>query len=163
MSMPSPRPGWRAGISTKKVAPSPGVDLHFDEADGLPIVRTDGFKLSQILRNFIVNALKFTEAGHVRVSSAALRDGEAVRFEVADTGPGLSEEDQRRAFDEFVQLGSEGVGQARGTGLGLPLARRLAAILGGEVAVRSTPGQGATFSVTVPVRYRGDGDVVDDD
>jgi signal transduction histidine kinase len=129
----------------------PGVDLHFDEAAELPVVRTDGFKLSQILRNFIVNALKFTERGSVHVR-AATGDG-VVRFEVADSGPGLSPEDQTRAFEEFVQLGTERPGELRGTGLGLPLTRRLAAILGGAVGVRSTPGAGATFWVEVPTRY----------
>jgi signal transduction histidine kinase len=131
----------------------PGVELRFDDVDGVPVMRTDAFKLSQILRNFIVNALKFTEAGHVHVAARAVNDGEAVLFEVTDTGPGLSAEDQRRAFEEFVQLGAERHGELRGTGLGLPLTRRLAAILGGEVGVRSSPGEGATFSVTVPVRY----------
>ena len=81
------------------------------------------------------------------------RDGEGVLFEVSDTGPGLSPEDQRRAFEEFVQLAAEREGELRGTGLGLPLTRRLAAILGGEVAVESTLGEGATFSVEVPCRY----------
>jgi len=144
----------------------PGVELHFDEAAGVPAVRTDGFKLSQILRNFIVNALKFTEAGHVHVSAHAADEGDGVRFDVKDTGPGLSKKDQVRAFEEFVQLGAERPGELRGTGLGLPLTRRLAAILGGAVGVRSTLGDGATFSVTVPARYP-DGiegvDVIDDD
>jgi signal transduction histidine kinase len=132
----------------------PGVELRFDDADQVPVVRTDGFKLSQILRNFIVNALKFTEAGHVRVSAQAQRGAEAVRFEVSDTGPGLSNQDQERAFEEFVQLSAERHGELRGTGLGLPLTRRLAAILGGEVTVSSVLGEGATFCVDIPVRYR---------
>jgi signal transduction histidine kinase len=132
-----------------------GVELIFEEPGGLPVLRTDAFKLSQILRNFVVNALKFTEAGHVRVSAAGLRDGDAIRFEVADTGPGLSKEDQRRAFDEFVQIREDRPGEMRGTGLGLPLTRRLGAILGGEVGVRSTVGQGATFFVEIPVRHPG--------
>ena len=144
----------------------PGVELHFDEAAGVAAVRTDGFKLSQILRNFIVNALKFTEAGHVHVSAHAAAEDDGVRFDVKDTGPGLSQEDQARAFEEFVQLGAERPGELRGTGLGLPLTRRLAAILGGEIGVRSTLGEGATFSVTVPARYP-EGiegvDVIDDD
>jgi len=131
----------------------PGVELVFEDASELPPLQTDGFKLSQILRNFIVNALKFTDAGHVRISAAALNGGEAVRFEVADTGPGLSQEDQRRVFEEFVQLGVERHGELRGSGLGLPLTRRLAAVLGGDVAVESVPGEGATFSTTIPVRY----------
>jgi len=132
---------------------APGVELVFDEVLEVPIVRTDSFKLSQILRNFIVNALKFTDAGLVRVSAHPIRDAQAVRFQVEDTGPGLSNEDQRRAFEEFVQLGAERHGELRGTGLGLPLTRRLAAILGGEVGVQSTLGEGATFSVTIPCAY----------
>ena len=139
----------------------PGVELHFDEPGGVPALRTDAFKLSQILRNLIVNALKFTEAGHVRVSAAAVRDGQGARFEVTDSGPGLSKEDQRRAFDEFVQLGSDRPGELRGTGLGLPLTRRLATILGGEVGVRSTLGEGAAFFVEIPIRHPGGGDGVD--
>jgi signal transduction histidine kinase len=139
----------------------PGVELRFDDADDVPAVRSDAFKLSQILRNFIVNALKFTEAGHVRICALPTRGGEAVRFEVSDTGPGLSREDQRRAFEEFVQLSAERHGELRGTGLGLPLTRRLAAILGGEVSVRSTPGEGATFSVEIPARYPDDLEGVD--
>jgi signal transduction histidine kinase len=139
----------------------PGVDLIFEEPEAIPVLRTDAFKLSQILRNFIVNALKFTEAGHVRVAAAALRDAEAVRFEVSDTGPGLSAEDQRRAFDEFVQIGYDRPGEMRGTGLGLPLGRRLGTILGGEVGVRSTPGEGATFFVEIPVRHPGGGEGLD--
>jgi signal transduction histidine kinase len=133
----------------------PGVELIFEDAAGLPALRTDGFKLSQILRNFIVNALKFTGAGHVRVSAAAVGDAQAVRFEIADTGPGLSEADQHRVFDEFVQLDAERHGALRGSGLGLPLTKRLAAVLGGEVSVRSVLGEGATFTATIPVRHPG--------
>jgi signal transduction histidine kinase len=130
-----------------------GVELRFDEPEGVPPMETDAFKLSQILRNFIVNALKFTLSGHVRVCACAVDDGKAVTFEVQDTGPGLSPEDQRRAFEEFVQLTVERQGELRGTGLGLPLTRRLAAILGGEVGVQSTLGKGATFWVQVPTTH----------
>jgi len=136
----------------------PGVELIFEEPEGIPMLRTDAFKLSQILRNFLVNALKFTEAGHVRVSAAPVAGAEAVRFEVSDTGPGLSEADLRRAFDEFVQFGQDRPGEMRGTGLGLPLTRRLGAILGGEVGVNSTLGEGATFFLQIPVRHPGTGE-----
>jgi signal transduction histidine kinase len=130
-----------------------GVEVVFEDVSGVPSPRTDGFKLSQILRNFIVNAMKFTEAGEVRVSAAATDDGAALRLEVADTGVGLSEEDQARVFEDFVQLRPERSGKLRGTGLGLPLTRRLAAVLGGEITVRSAPGQGSTFGVVIPVRF----------
>src|SRR5919206_578394 len=134
---------------------SEAVELRFDDVTGVPRIVTDAFKLSQIMRNFTVNALKFTEQGEVRVSAAATEDGEAVRFSVSDTGVGLSPEDQSRIFDEFVTLGPERHGRPRGTGLGLPLTRRLAALLGGEVAVESRLGEGSTFSVTLPVRFPG--------
>jgi signal transduction histidine kinase len=140
-----------------------GVELRFEDPEDVPVLKTDAFKLSQILRNFIVNALKFTEAGHVRICAYATRGAEAVAFEVSDTGPGLTEEDQRRAFEEFVQLSAERHGELRGTGLGLPLTRRLAAILGGGVAVRSTPGEGATFTVEIPVQYPSEMEGVDID
>jgi signal transduction histidine kinase len=130
-----------------------GVEVVFEDASHLPAPRTDAFKLSQILRNFIVNAMKFTERGEVRVS-ASLVGADALTFAVADTGPGLSEADQARVFEEFVQLGHERSGELRGTGLGLPLTRRLAAVLGGEVTVRSALGEGSTFSVTIPLRFR---------
>jgi signal transduction histidine kinase len=137
---------------------NPGVELIFDEPQGVPMLRTDAFKLSQILRNFIVNALKFTEAGHVRVSARTARDGERVRFEVADTGPGLSEEDQERVFYEWFQVENDRQEGMRGTGLGLPLTRRLATILGGEVGVDSKLGQGSTFWLQIPVRHPGVGE-----
>jgi signal transduction histidine kinase len=130
-----------------------GVEVVVEDAAQLPSPHTDAFKLSQILRNFIVNAMKFTEAGEIRVSAAVTRDGEALRFAVADTGVGLSEEDQTRVFEDFVQLAPERAGRVRGTGLGLPLTRRLAAVLGGEVTVRSAPGQGSTFGVVIPLRF----------
>jgi signal transduction histidine kinase len=144
--------GTLRAIVTRLPAHS-GVELRFEEPEGVSAIRTDAFKLSQILRNFIVNALKFTEVGHVRVCAHGLRKGDAVMFEVSDTGPGLTEEDQTRAFEEFVQLSAERHGELRGTGLGLPLTRRLAAILGGEVSVQSTLGEGATFTVEIPTRY----------
>jgi signal transduction histidine kinase len=144
--------GTLRAILTKLPAHA-GVELRFDEPREMPAVETDAFKLSQILRNFIVNALKFTEGGHIRVCAHVTRDGGAVKFEVSDTGPGLSDEDKRRAFEEFVQLTAERPGELRGTGLGLPLTRRLAALLGGEVAVRSTLGEGATFTVEIPTAY----------
>src|SRR4051812_39471654 len=141
------------------------VELLFEEPDPIPVLRTDAFKLSQILRNFIVNALKFTEAGHVRVTASAATDGQAVRFEVSDTGPGLPEADEEEALEEWVTFGGERGGGRRGPGLGLPLSRRLAEILGGEVGVRSTLGEGATFFVQIPVRHPGGGEglhIIDD-
>jgi len=128
------------------------VTIAFDDLDGVPSMRTDGAKLNQILRNYVVNGLKYTARGEVRVSAAPL-DG-AVRFAVADTGPGLADSDQARVFDEFVQLEQTGaVGELRGSGLGLPICRRLATLLGGEVGVVSELGRGSTFTATIPVAF----------
>ena len=130
---------------------SPGVTVVFEELNGVPTLRTDAFKLSQILRNYVVNGLKFTERGEVRVSAAAVDAGMQVRFAVSDTGPGLDATDQGRIFEEFVQLGRPGeVGELRGSGLGLSICRRLATLLGGEVGVSSELGRGATFTATIP-------------
>jgi signal transduction histidine kinase len=131
---------------------SPDVALVFEDANGVPTLRTDRFKLSQILRNFIANALKFTEHGEVRVSASDVAAAAAVRFAVADTGPGLDAADQARVFEEFVQLGAER-GELRSSGLGLPICRRLTTLLGGEVGVSSELGRGATFTATIPVVF----------
>lgn len=141
------------------------VPLVFEEPQGVPPIVSDQLRLGQIVRNFVSNALKFTEEGSVSVR-AELRDAAGVPdmvraetpaaatrmvvIEVHDTGIGIASADLQRIFEEFVQV--EGPLQARvkGTGLGLPLARRLAALLGGRVWVTSTAGVGSTFGVAVP-------------
>jgi len=127
--------------------------LAFDDVSALPALHTDEAKVSQILRNFISNALKFTERGEVRVSARPSEDGRAVVFAVADTGIGIAPEDHEAIFQEFAQVESRLQRVVRGTGLGLPLTRKLAHLLGGSVAVHSTPGVGSTFSATIPLVY----------
>ncbi|MCU1229109.1 MAG: histidine kinase [Acidobacteria bacterium] len=127
--------------------------LMFDEPEGLPLMFTDEGKLSQILRNFISNALKFTETGEIRVTAELNQRGNAVIFSVADTGIGISVEDQERIFDEFTQVDTPLQGRSKGSGLGLPLTRRLATLLGGFVMVESEPGAGATFRAEVPIVF----------
>jgi CheY-like chemotaxis protein/anti-sigma regulatory factor (Ser/Thr protein kinase) len=129
------------------------VSLVFDDVDGVPPLYTDESKVSQILRNFISNALKFTERGEVRVSARVLDDGDAIAFAVRDTGMGIAPEDHERIFQEFTQLDSPVQRRVKGTGLGLPLCRRLAELLGGTVTVESAPGDGSTFTAVVPVHY----------
>jgi signal transduction histidine kinase/CheY-like chemotaxis protein len=126
------------------------LELIFDAEQNLPALYTDEGKLSQILRNFISNALKFTRSGYVRVS-AHLEGKGFIEFRVADTGIGIALEDQERIFEEFVQIESEMQAKVKGTGLGLPLSKRLAALLGGTVSVESEPGIGSTFKVRLPV------------
>jgi signal transduction histidine kinase len=139
---------------------SPEVAIVFDELNGVPALRTDRFKLAQILRNYVVNGLKFTERGEVRISASALPDGAHVCFAVSDTGPGLDASDHERVFEEFVQLGPER-GELRGSGLGLSICKRLATLLGGKVGVVSEPGRGTTFTATIPAVFEPAGDEVE--
>ena len=129
------------------------VNLVFDEPEGIPPLCTDEGKVSQILRNFISNALKFTEQGEVRVSARLGEDRREVVFSVADTGIGIPPEHQGIIFQEFAQLETSLQRKVRGTGLGLPLSKKLAELLGGYVAVESQPGVGSTFSAGIPMVY----------
>jgi signal transduction histidine kinase/CheY-like chemotaxis protein len=134
---------------------SNAVRLVFDEPADLPPLETDEAKVSQILRNFISNALKFTERGEVRVRAHYEPADGVVVFTVSDTGIGIALEDQDRIFLEFTQLETPLHSRVRGTGLGLPLSRRLAELLGGSLHVVSAPGAGSTFSARIPLVYPG--------
>ena len=125
------------------------VVLAIDPAPADLVLMTDEGKLSQVLRNFLSNAVKYTERGEIRLRATPL-DGDRVELSVTDTGIGIAPENLERIFEEFVQL--EGPLQARvkGTGLGLALTRQLARLLGGTVTVQSAPGRGSTFAVIVP-------------
>lgn len=129
------------------------LNLVFEVADGLPTLYTDEQKVSQVLRNFISNAIKFTPRGEVRVT--ACRDGSQIIFSVIDTGIGISERDQSIIFKEFAQVDSTLQRQVKGTGLGLPLSRNLAQLLGGRVEVASVVGEGSTFKFIVPAVFAG--------
>jgi signal transduction histidine kinase/CheY-like chemotaxis protein len=129
------------------------LNLVFEDTSGLPTLMTDESKVSQILRNFISNALKFTEQGEVRVAARLSDDGDSVVFSVKDTGIGIAPEEQEKIFEEFAQLDNYLQRRVRGTGLGLPLTRQLAQLLGGRVWLESQPGVGSTFYVSVARIY----------
>ena len=131
------------------------VQLVFEDPVDVPALFTDESKVSQILRNFISNALKFTERGSVTVSARLDPDGTEVVFCVADTGIGIADEDLELIFEEFAQVPSPLQRRVKGTGLGLPLCRRLATLLGGDVSVESTAGVGSRFYARVPARFAG--------
>jgi len=136
----------------RAITPTERVALVIEEPGELPGLATDEGKLSQILRNLISNALKFTEQGEVRVTATGEPDGR-VTFVVADTGIGIAPEDQERIFEEFSQLESALQRRATGAGLGLPLSRKLAELLGGQLTLSSTLGAGSIFTVSIPARY----------
>lgn len=136
----------------KPLLTNENVSLILEEPGHIPRIYTDDKKLSQILRNYISNSLKFTSRGEVRVS-VRMEGENLVRFEVQDTGIGIAKEHQGAIFKDFVQIDSPLQRKWRGTGLGLSLSKRIAELLGGSVAMESEYGVGSRFSVTIPVRY----------
>jgi signal transduction histidine kinase len=134
---------------------SQAVDLIFEIPDQVPNLFTDEGKVTQILRNLISNALKFTEQGEVRVSASFEADKERVKLSVRDTGIGIAPQDQARIFEEFSQVETKIQKRFKGTGLGLPLSRSLAELLGGELTIESIAGQGSVFTLSIPPE-RGD-------
>lgn len=131
------------------------VELVFEPVAVHEAFDSDEGKISQILRNFISNALKFTEKGAVRVSARVDEQAGTIAFAVADTGIGISPENLQLIFEEFSQIEHPLQRKSKGTGLGLPLCRKLAELLGGRVDVDSTPGAGSTFTLTLPRRRGG--------
>jgi len=126
--------------------------------EGLPIVTTDPSKLQQILYNLMSNAVKFTPPGGEVMFEAGLspRPSDAgsageIFVRVTDTGPGIAESDQARIFEKFYQAAPTLTKESSGTGLGLAIARELTALLGGRLTLHSSPGQGATFTLFLPV------------
>jgi signal transduction histidine kinase len=137
----------------KPIVMNMSVSLVFDEPRAVPRLYTDDRKLSQILRNFISNALKFTSKGEVRVSAQLIRAGE-VEFAVHDTGIGIATEHLNTLFADFVQIDTRLQRRLRGSGLGLSLARKFAELLGGRVGADSHLGVGSRFWVVIPVQYQ---------
>ncbi|MGQ2989922.1 MAG: ATP-binding protein [Brevundimonas sp.] len=135
------------------LAEAKGVDLRCRFSGETPaVVRGDPLRVGQILQNLLSNAVKFTDSGAIdyEVNSIRLSD-RRVRFNfiVADSGPGISEEDIGRLFQPFTQLDASSTRRFGGTGLGLTIARRMAHIMHGDIKVASTPGKGSTFTFTV--------------
>ncbi len=138
----------------KPIVSSSSVALIFEEPKGVPRLYTDDKKLSQILRNYISNALKFTSSGEVRVDARATETDE-IEFSVTDTGVGIAAEHLPTLFADFVQIDTRLQRRLRGTGLGLSLARKFAELLGGRVGADSELGRGSRFWVAIPANYPG--------
>jgi signal transduction histidine kinase/CheY-like chemotaxis protein len=143
--------GSMRGVLRPLIAPGSPVQLVIEDPADEIRLDTDRTRLSQIVRNLVSNAIKFTERGEVRVA-AQLADG-LLELTVADTGIGIAEEDRAKIFEEYGQIDSELQRRLKGSGLGLPLARRLAHSLGGTLTVDSELGQGSKFTLRIPPRH----------
>lgn len=108
----------------------------------------DTRRVEQVLLNLLSNAIKFTEKGSVKIS--CIEEGGMVKVSVADTGIGISEEDQKKLFQPFTQVQSGLTRPYEGTGLGLSISKKLVTLMGGDIGVESRPGQGSTFWFTIP-------------
>jgi signal transduction histidine kinase len=130
----------------------PGVDLRI-EINGRAAIETDRTLLVHVLRNLLTNALKFTISGGVVLAARDVTPYE-VELSVADTGIGIAPDDQTRIFDEFYQIRGPLQADHKGTGLGLPYARRVTATLGGSMSLESRPGLGSVFAIRLPAQWQ---------
>jgi signal transduction histidine kinase len=125
--------------------------LLVEAQEGLGSLTADPMRLRQILLNLLSNACKFTKEGEVRLKARRVADGRNwVELSVADTGIGMTEEQQAKLFQEFTQADSLTAQHFGGTGLGLAISRKLARMMGGDVTVASEPGAGSVFTVRLP-------------
>jgi signal transduction histidine kinase/DNA-binding response OmpR family regulator/CHASE3 domain sensor protein len=135
------------------VAQEQKLDFVVEVAPECPAsIETDVQRLEQVLKNLLSNAFKFTEAGRVSFSIRPTGDAQ-LALSVSDTGIGITQEQQQNVFEAFHQADSTISRKYGGTGLGLSISRQLVRLLGGSIDLKSRPGQGSTFTITVPVSY----------
>jgi signal transduction histidine kinase len=136
--------------SLRSLAATKGLDLVTTVVPDLPLGVGDGKRITQCLMNLAGNALKFTREGRVEIRAAL--EGEHLRFAVADTGIGIPADQIDGIFEEFRQADATVSRDFGGTGLGLSITRKLVELHGGRIWVESVPGQGSTFSFSIPLR-----------
>jgi signal transduction histidine kinase len=125
--------------------------LILDAQENLGALTVDPMRLRQILLNLLSNACKFTKEGEVKLRASRVRNGrDWIELFVADTGIGMTPEQQAKLFEEFIQADATTAQRFGGTGLGLAITRKLTRMMGGEVTVTSEPGKGSVFTVRLP-------------
>ncbi len=139
----------RATAATSSLLDQKGLGLVVEVADGLPPITADRDRLIQVVINLISNAVKFTDTGSV--TCRALRQDGTIVVSVIDTGLGIAPADQPKVFERFKQVGDTLTDKPKGTGLGLPICREIVEHHGGRIWMESAPGQGSTFSFSIPV------------
>lgn len=127
-------------------------DVHVDPEVASLVMFTDRQRLEQILRNFISNAIKFTDKGGITLSARPSADRNKIEISVSDTGIGIPTDKQRMVFEAFEQVDSSATRNFGGTGLGLTISKELSVLLGGGIALLSTEGKGSTFTLTIPIQ-----------
>ncbi len=127
------------------------VRIEEEIEENLPVVKADSMRVRQILINLFSNAAKFTDEGTIKV--VAKQEKNFVRISVVDSGPGISEEDQKKLFQAFSQVDASATRATGGTGLGLSICQELVTMHGGDINVRSAVGEGSTFHFTLPLFY----------
>jgi Na+/proline symporter/signal transduction histidine kinase len=141
--------------ATSQLFSEKGARIELDLPDGLPLIHADHDRLMQVMLDLLSNAVKFLtpQQGCVRVALSAQADG--LQVSVADNGPGIRVEDQPIIFEKFRQVGDTMTAKPAGTGLGLPISRRIVEHFGGRLWVESVVGQGATFLFVLPLAQTG--------
>lgn len=137
----------------KPILVNPAVALVFEDPDPEITLSSDEGKVSQILRNFLSNAIKFTERGEIRVRAEKKKGEKTIRLSVTDTGIGIPKEFQAKIFEEYYQINTPLHKKHKGTGLGLAISKKLAELLGGTITLESEPGIGSTFTLVLPVTH----------
>jgi signal transduction histidine kinase len=136
--------------AVENLAASKKLAFKVDMPKDLPAGRGDERRLTQVLLNLVGNAIKFTDQGEIVIKASA--DNGDYTLAVRDTGPGISEADQQKLFQEFQQADNSITKAKGGTGLGLAISKRIIEMHGGRIWVESRPGQGSTFSLTLPIK-----------
>ena len=137
-------------VATESLAATKKLAFNMDVAEGLPYGLGDEQRLTQVLLNLVGNAIKFTDAGEVRITAGAANGH--FELSVSDTGPGIPPEERGHIFEKFRQVDSSNTRAKGGTGLGLAIAREIIEMHGGRIWVESRLGQGSTFRMELPVR-----------
>jgi two-component system, sensor histidine kinase and response regulator len=139
----------QAVVRNTAYAGSKGIEIGMRFETGLPPIQVDDFRVTQVLENLIGNAIKFGQRG-ASVHIWSRRDGNWLRCEVSDTGPGIAEDEMGRLFEEYAKLSNRPTGGESSTGLGLSICKELVVLHGGEIGALNNPGGGATFWFRLP-------------
>jgi signal transduction histidine kinase len=126
------------------------LQVHWDVEKDLPVIVTDVTKLDEILQNLIGNAFKFTPRGRIDLRVRTIQELDRIEFTVADTGIGIEPQDLDRIFTAFEQIREAHTGEFNGVGLGLNIVKKYLELMNGEIRVESQPGEGSTFTFSLP-------------